>query len=52
MKNLNWKWKGLKIGNFNTLMILLSCVLYLCLQGYYYSRPVPADIFEVMLKEN
>ena len=23
-----------------------------CLQGYYYSRPVPTDVFETMLKEN
>lgn len=32
MKKLNWEWKGLKIGKFNALMIVISCALYVCLQ--------------------
>lgn len=31
MKKSPRKWKGLKIRNFNRLMIVVSCVLYLCL---------------------
>lgn len=31
MKKLNWKWKGIRISNFNALMIVISCVLYICL---------------------
>ena len=32
MKIKNFEWKGIRIRNFNTLMILFSCVLYLILQ--------------------
>ena len=31
MKKWNREWKGIRISNFNTLMIVISCVLYLCL---------------------
>ena len=31
MKRMKWKWKGLRITTFNALMILISCVLYVCL---------------------
>ncbi len=31
MKNIKWEWKGLRIKSFNTLIITVSCVLYVCL---------------------